>query len=57
MLRHMLPRKVANEKGVYDAMALCGHRSDRSIGRYAQLDAKSLADTIDELDYAAGERY
>jgi hypothetical protein len=53
----MLPGKVANEKGEYDAMALCGHRSDCSIGRYAQLDAKSLADTIDELDYAAGERY
>jgi hypothetical protein len=41
---------VANEKGVHDAMALSGHRSDRYIWRYGQPDTHSLADAIDELD-------
>jgi hypothetical protein len=50
ILRHMLPRKVANEKGVHYAVAPCGYRSDRYIGCYAHPDAQSLADTIDELD-------
>jgi hypothetical protein len=57
ILRLMLPRKVANEKGVHYAIALSGPRSDRYIGRYTQPDAQSMAETIDEHDYAAGERY
>jgi hypothetical protein len=50
ILPHMLPRKVANEKGVHYAVAPCGYRSDRYIGCHAQLDARSLADAIDQLD-------
>ena len=48
--RHMLLRKVANEKEVHYAMKRSGHRGDRYIWRYVQLNAQSLADTIDELD-------
>jgi integrase/recombinase XerD len=48
VLRHTLLRKVANEKGVHDAMERSGHRSDRYIGRYVKPDAQSLAEAIDE---------
>jgi site-specific recombinase XerD len=50
VLRHMLLRKVANEKGVHYAMELSGHRSDRDIWRYVRPDAQSLAEAIDDLD-------
>jgi hypothetical protein len=46
----MRPRKVADEKGVHYATALSGHHGDRYIGRYAQPNAQSPVDTIDELD-------
>jgi CheY-like chemotaxis protein len=54
--RHTLLRQVANEKGVHDAMALSGHRSDRYSWRYVQPDAQSLADALDALDEPAGAR-
>jgi integrase len=50
VLRHMLLRKVANEKGLHYAMELSGHRSDRYIWRYVKPDEQSLADAIDDLD-------
>jgi hypothetical protein len=50
VLRHTLLRKVANEKGVHDAMELSGRWSDRYIWRYVKPDEQSLAEAIDELD-------
>jgi hypothetical protein len=50
VLRHILLRKVANEKGVHYAMELSGHRSDRYIWRYVRPDAQSLAEAIDVLE-------
>jgi hypothetical protein len=39
VLRHILLRNVANEKGVHDAMELSGHRSDRGIWRDVRPEA------------------
>ena len=50
VLGHTLLRKVANEKGVYYAMELSGHQSDRYIWRYVKPDAQSPAEAIDELE-------
>jgi hypothetical protein len=50
VLRHMLLRKVAHEKGVHYAMKRSSHRSTRCIWRYVKPEAQSLADAIDELD-------
>jgi len=50
VLRHILLRKVANEKDVHYAMRRSGHRSDRHIWRYVKPDAQSPAEGVDKID-------